>query len=74
MSHSICLDCLYGGQPFGYFPIVCAYGKINEMYYEKHKCKNFTRAADYQEQPVAAEETPQTPWQVIKGGKVLCRR
>ena len=39
---SICLNCIYGGQPYGYYPIVCVHGKRSrEMWHDKTKCKHF---------------------------------
>ena len=53
----ICLDCLYGSQPYCYFPIVCVHGKkAKDMYYEKFTCKHFERAP---------EPPKQIPWQVF---------
>ena len=56
---SICLDCLYGSQPYGYFPIVCVHGKTSkDMYEEKFKCKHFEPSQDFL-------QPRQTPFQVI---------
>lgn len=39
---SICLNCIYGSQPYGYYPIVCVHGKRSrDMYHDKTKCKHF---------------------------------
>lgn len=59
-THSICLDCLYGSQPYGYFPIVCVHGKrIVEMWHEKFRCRYF--------KPCPEPEPPprQELWRVI---------
>lgn len=57
----ICLKCLYGSQPYCYFPIVCVHGKrIKEFWHEIYNCKYFEAAPDFPEQP------KQIPWQVIK--------
>lgn len=56
----ICLNCLYGSQPMGYFPIICVQGKrIKEMWEEKYRCKYFEPC------PEPEPEPPQTPWQAI---------
>jgi len=58
-KESICLKCLYGSQPLGYYPIVCVFDEIKEMWEDKFKCKHF--------EPVPEDPPPpeQTPWQVI---------
>lgn len=41
-QESICLNCIYGNQPYGYYPIVCVHGKRSrEMWHDKTKCKHF---------------------------------
>ena len=41
-QQSICLNCLYGCQPFGYYPFVCVHGKrAVTLYHDKAKCKHF---------------------------------
>lgn len=38
----LCLNCIYGNQPYGYLPIICAHGKrIKEMWHEVFKCKYY---------------------------------
>lgn len=63
-QESICVNCLYGSQPLGYYPIVCCFSDIKEMRYDKHKCNNYKKANN--EQPKI--EVPQMPWQIIYGG------
>lgn len=56
----LCLNCIYGGQPYGYFPIVCVYGKkVKDMYYEVFNCKHFERCPDI------SEAEKQEAWKVI---------
>jgi len=46
-QQSICLNCIYGGQPYGYYPIVCVHGKRSmEMYHDKKTCKHFEACPD----------------------------
>lgn len=41
-QESICLNCIYGAQPYGYYPIICVHGKRSkEMYHDKTQCKHF---------------------------------
>ena len=48
----LCLNCIYGGQPYGYFPFVCVHGKrVREMYHEVFKCKHFERCPEPPEPP-----------------------
>lgn len=50
-KQSICLDCIYGSQPFCYYPIVCVHGKRpKDMYEDKYKCKHFEKASDESEE------------------------
>ena len=54
----LCLDCLYGAQPYGYFPIVCVHGKrIKEMWHEVFRCRHFEPC------PEPEVEPEQEPWQ-----------
>ena len=56
----ICLDCLYGSQPYGYFPIICCHGKrIKEMWEEKYRCKYFEPCPEPEPEPTMQ------PWQVL---------
>ena len=58
----ICLDCIYGSQPYGYFPIVCVYGnRSRDMYYERYKCNHFEKCPELPE----SEAVSQEPWKVI---------
>lgn len=61
----LCLNCIYGGQPYGYFPIVCVHGKrVKEMWHEVFRCKHFERCPEPPE--LKLPEVPkQKPWQVI---------
>ena len=44
---SICLNCIYGSQPYGYYPIVCVHGRRSRnMYHDKTKCKHFEACPD----------------------------
>lgn len=53
----LCLDCIYGIQPYGYFPIVCVHGKeIKEMWHEVFNCKYHFPAP---------EPPKMEPWKVI---------
>ena len=53
-KESICLNCLYGNQPYGYYPIVCVHGKRSkDMYHDVFRCKHF--------EPCPEPETPYTP-------------
>lgn len=59
-KQSICLDCIYGSQPFCYYPIVCVHGKSpKDMYEDKYKCKHFEKV------PEEPEEQAQIPFQTI---------
>ncbi len=61
-NECICLNCIYGSQPYGYFPIVCVHGKrIREMWDEKFNCKHFDKCPEPEESP----SVRQTPFQVI---------
>lgn len=55
---SICLDCIYGSQPYNYYPIVCVYNvkRFKEMWYDKRTCKHFERV------PEPPKPLPQIPW------------
>ena len=56
----LCLDCIYGSQPYGYFPIVCVQGKrCKEMWHEVFKCKHFEKCPEQ-------KSLKQEPWKVIK--------
>jgi len=57
-KESICLNCIYGSQPYGYYPIVCVYDAehIREMWYDKHHCRRCE---------LCPEPPKQKPWQVI---------
>ena len=59
--HSICLGCLYGSQPFCYFPIVCVQDvdNIKEMWEEKYCCRYFEPCPEPEPEPTMQ------PWQVI---------
>ena len=57
----ICLDCIYGSQPYGYFPIVCVQGKKSkDMYHEVFKCKHFEAC------PKMPEPPKMKPFEVMK--------
>ena len=46
-KESICLSCLYGSQPYCYYPIVCVQGKRSKkMWHDVHKCKHFEQCPD----------------------------
>ena len=46
------VNCIYGSQPYGYFPIVCVQGKrIKEMWHETFKCKHFEACPEMPEPP-----------------------
>ena len=48
----LCLNCIYGGQPYGYFPFVCVQGKKSkEMWHEVFKCKHFEACHELPELP-----------------------
>ena len=48
----LCFNCIYGGQPYGYFPIVCVHGKKSkDMYHEVFKCKHFKACPELLERP-----------------------
>lgn len=54
VKHCLCIDCLYGSQPYGYFPIVCVHGKRSkDMWREVFTCRHFERCPD---QPTDSEE------------------
>lgn len=56
----LCFNCIYGGQPYGYFPIVCVHGKrVKDMYHEVFKCKHFEKCPDF------TEEEKQEAWKYI---------
>jgi len=47
----LCLGCLYGAQPYGYFPIVCVQGKRSRtMYHETFTCRHFEPCPDETEE------------------------
>ena len=49
---SICLNCIYGSQPYGYYPIVCVHGKRSKvMYHDKTQCKHFEACPDENQLP-----------------------
>lgn len=57
----LCLDCIYGSQPYGYLPIVCVQGKrVKDMWHEVYSCKHFKGCPEQSEPP------KQEPWKVIK--------
>ena len=57
----LCLKCLFGTQPYSYFPIVCVQGKhIKEMYHDVYNCKHFKGVPELPELP------KQEPFKVIK--------
>lgn len=56
----LCLDCLYGNQPYGYFPFVCVHGKRSKtMYHEVFTCRHFEPC------PEQAPTEEQEAWQII---------
>ena len=60
-NDGLCQDCIYGSQPWGYFPIFCVHGKRTKtLWREKTACADFERA------PEPPEPPKQVPWQVIK--------
>lgn len=43
----LCLDCLYGAQPYCYLPIICVHGKRTKtMYHEVFTCRHFKPCPD----------------------------
>lgn len=55
----LCLNCLYGSQPYSYFPIVCVSGKrIKEMYHDVYVCKHYAPCPEI-------PRVEQEPWKVI---------
>ena len=62
-QESICINCLYGSQPLGYYPIVCCFSDIKELRYDKKQCKNYKKANN--ERPKI--DVPQIPWQITYG-------
>ena len=60
-TESICLSCIYGSQPFNYYPIVCVRGRMKEMWYDKHNCKHFEKV------PEQIENKDKEPWEVVIG-------
>ncbi len=63
-KESLCASCLYGSQPFCYYPFVCVAGKrIKEYWHDILSCKKYKKAPDPPELPKG------TAWIVIKGGK-----
>ena len=64
MDDSICVNCIYGSQPYGVYPIICVFdaNHIKEMWEDKFKCKNFEQAPEFQEEVIG----PLEPFQVIK--------
>ena len=60
----LCFNCIYGGQPYGYFPIVFVHGKKSkDMYHEVFKCKHFEACPDLPELP------KMKPFQVVTNNK-----
>ena len=58
-KESICLSCLYGSQPYCFYPIVCVQGKRSkEMWYDVHKCKHFEPCPENQDESRLFEKTP----------------
>ncbi len=55
-KHCLCLDCLYGTQPYGYFPFVCVAGKrAMTMYHETFTCRRFEPCSDETEEDTEFE-------------------
>jgi len=47
VKRCLCLDCLYGSQPYSYFPIVCVHGKRSkDMWHEVFTCRHFEPCPD----------------------------
>lgn len=60
MKECLCLNCIYGNQPYGYLPIICAHGKrIKEMWHEVYTCKY------YEACPPEPPRVSGKPWSVI---------
>ena len=59
-KENICHNCIYGNQPYGYYPVVCVYDAkhIKELWHDKFKCKHF------EECPV--EPPKQEPFKIVK--------
>jgi len=56
----LCINCIYGGQPYGYFPIVCVHGKrVKDMWHEVYSCKHYEACPEMPEPP------KMKPWKVI---------
>lgn len=64
---SICINCVYGSQPHGYFPIFCVFDAkhIKVMWHNKYKCKHFDQCPNLPE-----PEQNQKPFQIIKCKKL----
>ena len=62
-KESICLDCIYGSQPHGVYPIICVFSAkhIKEMWHDVFKCKHFDKAPD----PVEEVTEPMKPFQIV---------
>jgi len=60
---SICVDCIYGAQPGGVYPIICVFdaNDLKEMWHDKFKCANFKKAPEFQEEVIG----PMEPFQVM---------
>ncbi len=60
-KESICLSCLYGSQPYCYYPIVCVHGKRSkDMYHDVHKCKHFEPCPETPAPPMNSEDKVNT--------------
>ena len=63
----LCLNCIYGSQPYGYFPIVCVHGKKSkDMYHEVFWLKDWITVKRICPDKIELEEAAEFAYKYIK--------